>query len=132
MGFERVGCADGMGKVATGIESYNFHKVVAPAEYGFDCIRLADDWQGADLPACHKTMGKTLQVQLNGAENPGRSREMAALDKLEGFAAGLATAFGDKGRGGIATGKGVWLSIGECAARFGGIGFYVNYAMRRL
>ena len=31
-------------------ENYNFHKVAARmADYGFNCLRLTDDWQGADL-----------------------------------------------------------------------------------
>jgi hypothetical protein len=31
-------------------EIYNFQKVAAfLADYGFNCIKLADDWQGADL-----------------------------------------------------------------------------------
>ena len=38
------------------------------------------------FPARHKTMGKTLRVRLNGAENTGAAGKMAALDKLEGFA----------------------------------------------
>ena len=34
------------------------------ADYGFNCIKLADDWQGADFLACHKDGLDTLKVQL--------------------------------------------------------------------
>lgn len=47
-------------------ELYNFHKVAAVlADYGFNCIKLTDDWNGADFIAVHKD-GKTLKVQLKG------------------------------------------------------------------
>jgi hypothetical protein len=46
-------------------EIYNFHKVAALlAEYGFNCIKLSDDWQGADFLAYHKDGNDTLKVQL--------------------------------------------------------------------
>ena len=46
-------------------EIYNFHKVAALlAEYGFNCIKLSDDWQGADFLADHKDGKDTLKVQL--------------------------------------------------------------------
>ena len=33
-------------------EIYNFQKVAAIlADYGFNCIKLTDDWQGADFLA---------------------------------------------------------------------------------
>ena len=45
-------------------EIYNFQKVAGLlADYGFNCIKLSDDWKGADFLACH-TGGKTLKVQL--------------------------------------------------------------------
>ena len=49
-------------------ESFNFQKVASTlADYGFNCIRLSDDWQGADFIACHID-GKTfLKIQLKGA-----------------------------------------------------------------
>jgi len=48
-------------------ESYNFHKVAAVlADYGFNCIKLDDDWQGADFLAYHKDGEQTLKVQLKG------------------------------------------------------------------
>jgi len=35
-------------------EDHNFQKVAARlADYGFNCLRLTDDWQGADFIACH-------------------------------------------------------------------------------
>ena len=46
-------------------EIYNFQKVAALlADYGFNCIKLADDWQGADFLAYHKDGASTLKVQL--------------------------------------------------------------------
>ena len=46
-------------------EIYNFQKVSALlADYGFNCIKLADDWQGADFLAYHKDGNQTLKVQL--------------------------------------------------------------------
>ena len=48
-------------------EIYNFQKVAAVlADYGFNCIKLADDWQGADFLAYHKDGEQTLKVQLKG------------------------------------------------------------------
>ena len=46
-------------------EIYNFQKVAALlADYGFNCIKLDDDWQGADFLAYHKDGATTLKVQL--------------------------------------------------------------------
>lgn len=46
-------------------EIYNFQKVAGVlADYGFNCIKLADDWQGADFLAYHKDGFDTLKVQL--------------------------------------------------------------------
>ena len=46
-------------------EAYNFQKVAsALADYGFNCIKLDDDWQGADFLAYHKDGKDTLKVQL--------------------------------------------------------------------
>ena len=48
-------------------ESYNFQKSAAVlADYGFNCIKLNDDWQGADFLAYHKDGNQTLRVQLKG------------------------------------------------------------------
>ena len=48
-------------------ENYNFQKISALlADYGFNTLRLSDDWQGADFIATHID-GKTfLRVQLKG------------------------------------------------------------------
>ncbi|MCY4613444.1 MAG: hypothetical protein OXB94_07485 [Nitrospira sp.] len=48
-------------------ENFNFQKVASTlADYGFNCIRLSDDWQGADFLACHID-GKTfMKIQLKG------------------------------------------------------------------
>lgn len=46
-------------------ENYNFQKVAAHlADYGFNCLRLSDDWQGADFIACHIDGTRFLKVQL--------------------------------------------------------------------
>lgn len=46
-------------------EAFNFQKVAGLlADYGFNCIKLADDWQGADFLAYHKDGNTTLKVQL--------------------------------------------------------------------
>lgn len=48
-------------------ENYNFHRVAAwLAEYGFDCLRLKDDWEGADFIARHNDGKTSLKVQLKG------------------------------------------------------------------
>ena len=48
-------------------ENYNFQKVAARmADYGFNCLRLTDDWQGADFVACHIDGETFLKVQLKG------------------------------------------------------------------
>ncbi|MEM7066818.1 MAG: hypothetical protein AAF572_27095 [Cyanobacteria bacterium P01_B01_bin.77] len=46
-------------------EFYNFQKVASIlADYGFNCIWLSDDWNGADFLADHISGEKTLRVQL--------------------------------------------------------------------
>jgi len=46
-------------------EVFNFQKVASLlADYGFNCIKLDDDWQGADFLAYHKDGVNTLKVQL--------------------------------------------------------------------
>ena len=46
-------------------EIYNFQKIAGVlADYGFNCIKLDDDWQGADFLAYHKDGLRTLRVQL--------------------------------------------------------------------
>ncbi|WP_139167037.1 hypothetical protein [Chromobacterium sphagni] len=48
-------------------ENYNFQKLAAVlADYGFNCLRLTDDWQGADFIACHVDGRTVLKVQLKG------------------------------------------------------------------
>ena len=47
------------------IEVYNFHKAAAKlADYGFDCIRVVNDWGGVDFLAYHSIEAITLRVQL--------------------------------------------------------------------
>ncbi|PKL53445.1 MAG: hypothetical protein CVV36_07025 [Candidatus Methanoperedenaceae archaeon HGW-Methanoperedenaceae-1] len=46
-------------------ENYNFQKVSSIlADYGFNTLRLSDDWQGADFIAAHKDGETFLKVQL--------------------------------------------------------------------
>ena len=46
-------------------EIFNYHKVAGLlADYGFNCMKLSDDWQGADFLAYHKDGKDTLKVQL--------------------------------------------------------------------
>jgi hypothetical protein len=46
-------------------ELFNFQKLAATlADYGFNCIKLGDDWQGADLLAYHFNGTDTLKIQL--------------------------------------------------------------------
>ena len=48
-------------------EIYNFQKVAALLnEYGFNCIKLSDGWNGADFLAIHHQRDVTLRVQLKG------------------------------------------------------------------
>ena len=48
-------------------ENFNFHKLASVlADYGFNCLRLSDDWHGADLIACHINGNTFLKVQLKG------------------------------------------------------------------
>jgi len=46
-------------------ELFNFQKIAATlADFGFNCIKLADDWLGADFLAYHIDGKTTLKVQL--------------------------------------------------------------------
>lgn len=48
-------------------EMYNFQKVAAQlADYGFTCMWLTNDWQGADFIAVHVDGVTDLKVQLKG------------------------------------------------------------------
>ncbi|MDW9906033.1 hypothetical protein [Sinorhizobium meliloti] len=48
-------------------ENYNFQKVAGRlADYGFNCLRLNDDWHGADFLAVHVDGNAVLRVQLKG------------------------------------------------------------------
>ncbi len=49
-------------------EIYNFCKISSIlADYGFNCIKLSDDWNGADFIAIQmQGEGDTLKVQLKG------------------------------------------------------------------
>lgn len=48
-------------------ENYNFHKIAALlADYGFNSIRLSDDYEGADFLAIHINSNDILKIQLKG------------------------------------------------------------------
>jgi hypothetical protein len=48
-------------------ENYNFQKVASKlADYGYNCMWLNDDWQGADFIACHIDGVSFLKIQLKG------------------------------------------------------------------
>lgn len=48
-------------------ENYNFQKVAGElADYGYNCLRLNDDWQGADFLAVHVNGNDVMKVQLKG------------------------------------------------------------------
>jgi len=48
-------------------ENFNFQKVASElADYGFNCMWLNDDWQGADFIACHIDGNNFIKVQLKG------------------------------------------------------------------
>ena len=62
MKFQRVEYSQLSGKQK---EIHNFQKLAGLlADYGFNCIKLDDDWQGADFLAYHKDGHDTLKVQL--------------------------------------------------------------------
>ena len=48
-------------------ESYNYQKVSSRlADYGFQTIKLSDDWKGADFLAQHSDGTTLLKIQLKG------------------------------------------------------------------
>lgn len=61
-------------------ENENFHKIAAVlADYGFNSLRLTDDWQGADFIACHIDGQTMLRVQLKGRLTIGREYQGKAI-----------------------------------------------------
>lgn len=67
-------------------ENYNFQKVAGElADFGYNCLRLNDDWQGADFIACHIDGNRFLKIQLKGrmtisAKYAGKDIHIAFLD----------------------------------------------------
>ena len=67
-------------------ENYNFQKVAGYlADYGFNCLKLSDDWQGADFLAIHVDGELFLKVQLKGRltlnqKYSGKNIHIAFLD----------------------------------------------------
>ena len=46
-------------------ENFNFHTVAAKlAEYGYNSMRLTDDWQGADFISVHINGEEMIKIQL--------------------------------------------------------------------
>ena len=65
MRFEHITYEEKTGKNSKQIETYNFHKAASVlTEYGFDCVRITNDWRGADFLAYHPETSQTLEVQL--------------------------------------------------------------------
>ena len=65
-------------------KNYHFQKVAALlADYGFNCVRLADDWQGADFLACHKDGRQTLKVRLK--DRPAIDKKYMGKDLYMAF-----------------------------------------------
>jgi hypothetical protein len=61
-------------------EIFNFQKVAGLlADYGFNCLKLADDWQGADFLAYHKDGTHTLKVQLKSRLMIGKKYQKKSL-----------------------------------------------------
>jgi len=66
-------------------ENYNFQKVAGRlADYGYNCLRLNDDWHGADFLAVHIDGTAVLRIQLKGrfsldAKYHGRGLHIAFL-----------------------------------------------------
>ena len=69
-------------------EIFNFQKISGVlADYGFNCIKLADDWQGADFLAYHKDRLDTLKVQLKSRltiDEKYRGKELFVAFPLNG------------------------------------------------
>lgn len=58
---------DYRGLTAPQKEIYNFQKIAARlADFGYNCLWLSDDWQGADFLAVHLDGETVLRVQLKG------------------------------------------------------------------
>ena len=54
-------------------ETYNFHKMAAIlADYGYNCIWLSNDWNGADFIAVHIDGVSDVKIQLKGGISFGK------------------------------------------------------------
>lgn len=64
MNFQKIKYSDLNPKAQ---EMYNFQKIAAIlADYGYTCIWLNDDWNGADFIAVHINGVNDMKVQLKG------------------------------------------------------------------
>ncbi|HXB21658.1 MAG TPA: hypothetical protein VNV88_09765 [Candidatus Solibacter sp.] len=76
-------------------EIFNFQKISATlADYGFNCIKLADDWGSADLIACHVNGATTLKIQLKSRitiekNTPGRILGLPFHTKASGISSSM-------------------------------------------
>ena len=70
-------------------ENFNFHKVAAHlADFGFNCMRLTDDWLGADFIALHNDGQRFFRVQLKtrlviDKKYSGRELYIAFIDRRD-------------------------------------------------
>ena len=65
-------------------EIYNFHKVASIlADYGYNCMWLSNDWNGADFIAVHIDGISDIKVQLKGG--PSFAKKYRVRDLHIGF-----------------------------------------------
>lgn len=65
-------------------ETYNFHKMASIlADYGYNCIWLCNDWNGADFIAVHIDGVSDIKVQLKGGVS--FSQKYRGIDLYIGF-----------------------------------------------
>jgi hypothetical protein len=68
-------------------DNYNFHKVASRlVDYGYNSLRLADDWLGADFLAIHVDGVSVLRIQLKpnfslSTKYSGKDLQIAFLAK---------------------------------------------------
>lgn len=63
--LERAGINEDAGKITLHKARHTF-AAAHLADYGFNCLRLSDDWQGADFIACHIDGNKFLKGATQG------------------------------------------------------------------
>ncbi|MGH9646318.1 MAG: hypothetical protein ACRD4E_05815 [Bryobacteraceae bacterium] len=65
-------------------ELFNFQKLAATlADCGYNCIKLADDWRGADFLAYRMDGTETLKVQLKSRiHDPRKAPQQGYMDSV--------------------------------------------------